>query len=485
MTDIKMVPIGALLHHPDNPRKDLGDLTELTESIRINGVLQNLTVVHALHYMTDEEWRADTKLFEECQTEELRQRLNTRQYISPNEYWVVIGNRRLEAAKMAGLTELPCVISDMDHKTQVATMLEENMQRTDLTIYEQAQGFQMMMDLGFSEDQISERTGFSKVTVKRRLKMAEMDPMLLKKACEAKDTERQITIADFEKLAQVDSIKERNALLKDIGSSGFGWSITRTLQRQKANAVRKQARKMLQDAGLKQIDEGKRYSSDYDRLWNDTVKLYEWKPGDPLIPKNKTDLFYLMDEDSVFFYRKCKKEPAQRTEKSQEEKEEDRKRNEAWENVKKDSEQARQMRREFADKMPINLKKLPDMMKHMITASVICNVDYCSISESIIDIFGLQDEHYSSTRVEKALAKLKTMPVNEWPKIIRCFYDADNRCNYYEGYQREMPHWKANPMLDSYYEWLTENGYQMSEMEIQMMSGTYPYFQKEGKKDEA
>lgn len=451
MNEIVKIPVGQLMHHPDNPRKNLGDLTELADSIRVNGVLQNLTVA------------ADP---------------------DTGKYLVVIGNRRMEAAKMAGLADVPCVISNMDHKTQVATMLEENMQRADLTVYEQAQGFQMMMDLGFDEDQIAERTGFSKTTVHRRLKMAELDQRLLKKACEAKDTERQITLADFEKLAQVDSIKERNALLKDIGDNSFGWSVTRTLQRQKAQAVKKQARKTLQEAGVEQLPQTKQYSSEYDRLWDCTVKLYEWKPGDRLIPEKKGKLFYLMDDDSVMFYTKHKKEPAQRTEKSAEEKEEDRKRNEAWENVKKDSEQARQMRREFADKMPISLKKLPDMMKHLITATVLCAVDYCTTSQNIQEVLGLQGEYLYDKRVERALAKLKTMPVNEWPKIIRCFYDAENKSCYYEGYQREMPRWKANPMLDNYYVWLTENGYEMSGTEIQLMAGTYPYFEKKGPAEE-
>ena len=45
MANIAMIPIKLLEHHPENVRKDLGDLTELTESIRKNGVLQNLTVV--------------------------------------------------------------------------------------------------------------------------------------------------------------------------------------------------------------------------------------------------------------------------------------------------------------------------------------------------------------------------------------------------------------------------------------------------------
>ena len=45
MNEIVMIPIKQLEHHPENPRKDLGDLTELAESIRKNGVMQNLTVV--------------------------------------------------------------------------------------------------------------------------------------------------------------------------------------------------------------------------------------------------------------------------------------------------------------------------------------------------------------------------------------------------------------------------------------------------------
>ena len=46
MNKIEMIPIYKLKHHPENPRKDLGDLTELAESIKKNGVMQNLTVVY-------------------------------------------------------------------------------------------------------------------------------------------------------------------------------------------------------------------------------------------------------------------------------------------------------------------------------------------------------------------------------------------------------------------------------------------------------
>lgn len=109
------ISVEQLLHHPENPRKNLGDLTELTESIRQNGVLQNLTVVPAE---------------------------------DSGHYYVVIGNRRMEASKAAGLTELPCSIADMTRQEQICTMFIENVQRADLTPYEQAECLQMMIDLG-------------------------------------------------------------------------------------------------------------------------------------------------------------------------------------------------------------------------------------------------------------------------------------------------------------------------------------------------
>ena len=45
MNEIVMIPVAQLEHHPENPRKDLGDLTELAASIKANGIMQNLTVV--------------------------------------------------------------------------------------------------------------------------------------------------------------------------------------------------------------------------------------------------------------------------------------------------------------------------------------------------------------------------------------------------------------------------------------------------------
>ena len=138
---LQNIKINKIRGHANNPRKDLGDLTELTESIKQNGILQNLTVVKN----------------------------------SFDNYVVIIGHRRLAAAKQAGLETVPCIITEMTKKEQIATMLTENMQREDLTVYEQAQGFQMMLDLGETVNDISRETGLSDTTVRRRVKLLDLE----------------------------------------------------------------------------------------------------------------------------------------------------------------------------------------------------------------------------------------------------------------------------------------------------------------------
>ena len=100
---ITYIKTSKIYPHKDNPRKDVGDVTELSESVKHSGILQNLTVVPRT---------ADT-------------------------YTVIIGHRRLAAAKLAGLKTVPCAIVLMDYREQLSTMLAENMQRSDLTVFEQ------------------------------------------------------------------------------------------------------------------------------------------------------------------------------------------------------------------------------------------------------------------------------------------------------------------------------------------------------------
>lgn len=227
--EIVQIPVKLLHHHHDNPRKDLGDLTELTESIKAKGVLQNLTVV-PYWFKTTGAGCDDPKKQAEM------------------GYLVVIGNRRLEAAKKAGLETLPCIIAKMTPAEQVQTMLLENMQRNDLTAFEQAQGFQMMMDFGDTLEEVAEKTGFSTTTIRRRLEWAKLDGDTMKDV-----SGRQFTFGDLDKLSQIENIETRNKVLCEIGTSNFNCKVEAAVKAQETVKRKAAWREALTEKGAIEV----------------------------------------------------------------------------------------------------------------------------------------------------------------------------------------------------------------------------------------
>ena len=220
---IENVRIDRIIPHPRNPRKCLGDLTELADSIRESGIFQNLTVVPT----------------------EIKEQVSGMHGSTVTErhkaYMVIIGHRRLEAAKMAGLTEVPCIITEMDEKTQLATMLLENMQRSDLTPLEEAEGMQLMISLGDTFSEVAKRTGLSETTIRRRTKWVRT--FGADKLAELQD--RNISFDDYEKLYKVEDDAKRNALLEKIGTSNFDWDLKTALGEQTAHKVIAELDEML------------------------------------------------------------------------------------------------------------------------------------------------------------------------------------------------------------------------------------------------
>ena len=225
--------------HPDNPRKDLGDLTELRESIRQNGIMQNLTVIP-----TDD---------------------------TLEHFRILIGHRRF-AASEGILNELPCVIvEDLTDREQVGIMLCENLQRNDLTFYEQGQGFQMMLDLGDTIDEISEKTGFSKNTVKHRVEIAKLP----KKAIE--DNRFQLTIGDLIELEKIADVKKREKILSEAwDSNNLKNRINQEIREQKIQKNLKLVKEWLKKCKVKKTNfYGIQYSSEYEKLL--TIDLEDLK----------------------------------------------------------------------------------------------------------------------------------------------------------------------------------------------------------------
>ena len=430
------IEVNKIFSHPDNPRRDLGDFTELASSIKANGILQNLTVVPWFSTITRQP--ADDA--------------------SMDGYYVaVIGHRRLAAAKLAGLTEVPCMVSNMDSRKQVATMLLENIQRNDLTVYEQAQGFQMMLDLGESIDGISEQTGFSESTVRRRMKLLELDQSELKKS-----VERGATLMDFGELDKIENVDTRNEVLKKIGTRDFNFELQRVISKEKSD---KQT--------LAMIEEIKTYATEIKNIREDLKYVDSWyasnskkikKPDDV----DTTEYYYrVSDYGSITLY--CNKVIIP------EEKEVDERRelmrNNAAE-LKEISKLAHQLRKSYALGITnaFAKKNLPTIMQYAMKALIeACNgTDIYLIAESL----GIE---YDTKEIEYEDLAEKINEQNERCLAISVYATIDsNHLSYYD--------WQANyeqdQELDAVYEFLEKIGYQISEEENMLKTGTHKLFVK-------
>lgn len=132
--------ISEIEPNKDQPRTDFDDkaLSELAESIALHGVLQPL-LVRPLVY---------------------------------GGYQIVAGERRYRASRMAGLTEVPVVIRELDDKETMELALIENLQRENLTPIEEAKGYKTLMDTyGFTQEQVSTSVGKSRSAVANSLRL--------------------------------------------------------------------------------------------------------------------------------------------------------------------------------------------------------------------------------------------------------------------------------------------------------------------------
>lgn len=136
-----MIPLELIEPNPDQPRTMLGNLEELTSSIREKGVLEPILVRAA----------------------------------GPNRYQIISGERRFRAASAAGLEEIPAIEMDADDREALEIALVENIQRKDLTAFEEAEGFQLLQEkFGYTHEQISQVIGKSRTTITETLLINEV-----------------------------------------------------------------------------------------------------------------------------------------------------------------------------------------------------------------------------------------------------------------------------------------------------------------------
>jgi len=149
----RMFRITAITANQDQPRSSLGDLSDLMASIQKHGVLEPLLVRR----------RGD------------------------GLYQLVAGERRFHAAMQLGLSEVPCIEVTVSDEQALEIALVENLQRQDLSAFEEAEGFQTLVTkYSYTHDKVAEAVGRSRVTVTETLKLLEL-PEGVREACRHAD----------------------------------------------------------------------------------------------------------------------------------------------------------------------------------------------------------------------------------------------------------------------------------------------------------
>ena len=148
----RLLPIDQIDPNPDQPRQAMGDLSELMASIAEKGIIEPLVV-----------------------------------RVKGGRYQIIAGERRYQAAVQVGLQELPVVVRDVDDAEVIELALIENLQRKDLTPFEEAEALHTLASSGnLTHEDLAKRLGKSRTAITETLALHKM-PDEVKKLCRMAD----------------------------------------------------------------------------------------------------------------------------------------------------------------------------------------------------------------------------------------------------------------------------------------------------------
>jgi ParB family chromosome partitioning protein len=190
----RLIDVDRITPNPHQPRKDFGDLTDMVESVKEKGVLEPILV----------------------RTHE-------------GEYQIIAGERRYQAAKLAGLQRLPCIEVDVDARGMLEISLIENLQRLDLTAFEESAALQRLCDqFRYTHDEIARKLGKSRTVITESLSLNKMPE-------EVQDRCRQADITSKSMLLQIvrlPTTEDMNDLINKISDAGITREEARQFKRE-------------------------------------------------------------------------------------------------------------------------------------------------------------------------------------------------------------------------------------------------------------
>ncbi len=195
----RRIPIHLIEANPDQPRSAMGDLSDLTRSIVDKGVLEPILV---------------------------RPRGDGR-------FTIISGERRFRASLDAGLSEIPCIEMDVPDNELLEIALVENLQRKDLSPFEEADGYKALQERhGYTHEQIAEAVGKSRVTITEALSISKL-PDRVQVEC------RRADIGSRSFLLELGRLKDEDLMLAAVVAMANGETLTRDVLRE----VKKDARR--------------------------------------------------------------------------------------------------------------------------------------------------------------------------------------------------------------------------------------------------
>src|SRR5215210_5961515 len=157
----RMIALDKLDPNPDQPRVEIGDLEDLTASIREKGVLEPL-LVKPSH--------------------------------GTGRWMIIAGERRWRASRAAGLREVPCIEMDVDDRAVAEIALIENLQRKDLTAWEESDGLAALCEkFGYTHEEVARKVGKSRTSVTESLSIATL-PESIREQCRRADITSKSTL---------------------------------------------------------------------------------------------------------------------------------------------------------------------------------------------------------------------------------------------------------------------------------------------------
>jgi ParB family chromosome partitioning protein len=206
----RMIPLDKVRPNPDQPRKTIGDVRELADSIREKGVLEPLLV----RYVP----REDT-------------------------YYIISGERRYHASRAAGLREVPCIEKIADDAETLELALIENLQRKDLTAFEEADGLNRLAEhFDYTHDEIAKKIGKARSSVTETLSLRVI-PDAVRDVCVEKGI---VTKSLLLQVSRQPNEKKMREMVERIAAGGLSRDEARR-ERQQENAPEPRPKPFLFD----------------------------------------------------------------------------------------------------------------------------------------------------------------------------------------------------------------------------------------------